>query len=129
MEFHYHETDTDVLILTADGALDSHVSSAFADDLQRVIDSGARKLVIDCSRLGYVSSIGIAALIRLYKKVVERGGHVKLVGVQGPLARLLEITRLDQVFQTYPALEDALRAFRTDEATADRFAVQAAVRL
>lgn len=117
MEFHYHETDTDVLILTADGALDSHVSSAFADDLQRVIDGGARKLVIDCSRLGYVSSIGIAALIRLYKKVVERGGHVKLVGVQGPLARLLEITRLDQVFRTYPALEDALRAFRADEAS------------
>ena len=117
MEFHYHETDTDVLILTADGALDSHVSSAFADDLQRVIDGGARKLVIDCSRLGYVSSNGIAALIRLYKKVVERGGHVKLVGVQGPLARLLEITRLDQVFRTYPALEDALRAFRTDEAS------------
>jgi anti-sigma B factor antagonist len=114
MEFHYHETDTDVLILTADGDLDSHVSSAFADDLQRVIDGGVRKLVIDCSRLGYVSSIGIASLIRMYKKVVERDGHVKLVGVQGPMARLLEITRLNQVFQTYPALEDALAAFHGD---------------
>lgn len=113
MEFHYHETDTDVLILTADVDLDSHVSSAFADDLQRVIDSGARKLIIDCSHLGYVSSIGIASLIRLYKKVVERGGQVKLVGVQGPLARLLDVTRLNQVFQIHPTLEDALEAFRT----------------
>ena len=116
MELHYHETDADVLILTADKDLDSHGSSAFAQDLQRVMDSGARKLIVDCSRLGYVSSIGIASLIRLYKKVVERGGHVKLAGVQGPLSRLLEITRLNQVFQTYPRLEDAVASFRTDPA-------------
>jgi anti-anti-sigma factor len=115
MELHYDETDKDVLILIADGGLDSHASSEFAEDLQRVIDSGTRKLVIDCSRLGYVSSIGIASLIRLYKKVVERGGQVMLVGVQGPLARLLDITRLNQVFQTYPTLEDALAAFRSAE--------------
>jgi anti-sigma B factor antagonist len=117
MEFHYHETDTDVLILIADGDLDSYVASDVADDLQRVIESGARKLVIDCSHLGYVSSIGIASIIRLYKKVIERGGHVKLVGVRGPLARLLEITRLNQIFQTHPTLEDALAAFRADEAS------------
>jgi anti-sigma B factor antagonist len=115
MELHYDETDKDVLILIADGGLDSHAASEFAEDLQRVIDSGTRKLVIDCSRLGYVSSIGIASLIRLYKKVVERGGQVMLVGVQGPLARLLDITRLNQVFQTYPTLEDALAAFRSAE--------------
>jgi anti-anti-sigma regulatory factor len=39
-----------------------------------------------------------------------------LVGVQGPLARLLEITRLNQVFQTYPTLDDALAALRLGEA-------------
>jgi len=116
MEFHYHEIDADVLILTADKDLDSHVRPGFADDLQRVIDSGVRKLIIDCSRLGYVSSIGIASLIRLYKRVVERGGQVKLSGVQAPLSRLLEITRLNQVFQIYPTLDDALAAFRSDSA-------------
>jgi anti-sigma B factor antagonist len=114
MEFHYHETDRDVLILNADRELDSWVSGRSIEDLQRVIDAGARKLAIDCSRLGYVSSIGIATLIRLYKRVVEHGGHMKLVGVQPPLARLLEITRLKQVFQVYPTLDEALRAFRTE---------------
>jgi anti-sigma B factor antagonist len=114
MEFHYHETDRDVLILNADRELDSYVSRRLLDDLQRVIDGGARKLAIDCSQLGYVSSIGIASLIRLYKRIVEQGGHMKLVGVQAPLDRLLEITRLKQVFQVYPTLDDALRAFRTE---------------
>ena len=114
MEFYYHETDRDVLILTADRELDSYVSTRLLDDLQRVIDGGARKLAIDCSQLGYVSSIGIASLIRLYKRVAEQGGHMKLVGVQAPLARLLEITRLKQVFEVYPTLDDALRAFRTE---------------
>jgi anti-anti-sigma factor len=50
----------------------------------------------------------------LYKRIVEQGGHMKLVAVQAPLDRLLEITRLKQVFQVYPTLDDALRAFRTE---------------
>ena len=115
MKLHFHDTDRDVLILTADAGLDLYATPGFAGDLQRVIDSGARKLVIDCSQLGYVSSIGIASLIRLYKKVVERGGHVKLVGVGTALAAA-RITRLNQVFQTYPKLDDALAAFKTEEA-------------
>ena len=73
MKLHFHDTDRDVLILTADAGLDSYATPGFA-------------------------------------------GDVKLVGVQGPLSRLLEITRLNQVFQTYPKLEDALAAFKTEEA-------------
>ena len=56
MEFYYHPTDRDVLILDADRELDSYVSTRLLDDLQRIIDGGARKLAIDCSRLGYVSN-------------------------------------------------------------------------
>jgi len=111
MQFYVHPTYRDVLVLQADRELDSYVPSKFMDELQRVIDAGTRKLVIECSQLSHVSSIGIASLIRLYKRVVEGGGQVRLVGVQGPFARLLEITRLNQVFQIHPTLDDALRAF------------------
>lgn len=113
MEFYFHDTDRDVLILNADGGLDSHNTSQFIGELQRLVEAGTRKLVVDCSRLGYISSVGIASLIRLHKRLAEHGGDVKLAAVQAPLFRLLEMTRLNEVFHSYPSVESALEAFRT----------------
>jgi len=115
MEFYYRDTDRDVLILRADGGLDSHNAQEFLSQLQRLIEAGARKLLVDCSGLGYLSSFGITTLIRLHKRMAERNGSVKLAAVQSPLFRLLEITRLNQVFHSYPSVEEALKAFREEE--------------
>lgn len=119
MEFYYRDTDRDVLILRADGGLDSHTVQVFLNELQRLIEAGARKLVVDCVALGYISSFGITALIRLHKRMSEHGGNVKLAAVQAPLFRLLEITRLNEVFHSYPSVEDAITAFRAEEPAAN----------
>ena len=112
MEFYYRDTDRDILILRADGGIDGHNVQEFLNQLQRLIEAGARNLVVDCSGLGYISSFGITTLIRVHKRMAECGGDVKLAAVQPPLFRLLEITRLNEVFHSYPSVEDALEAFR-----------------
>ena len=116
MEFYYRDTDRDVLILRADGGLDNHNAQEFLSQLQRLIEAGAQNLVVDCSALGYISSFGITTFIRLHKRMAERGGNVKLAAVQAPLFRLLEITRLNQVFHAYPSVEEAVKAFHAERA-------------
>jgi anti-sigma B factor antagonist len=113
MEFYYHKASPDVLVLSADASLDSYNVQVFLNELQRLIEANARKLVVDCAQIGYLSSIGITALIRVHKRMAERDGTVKLAAVQPPLGRLLEITRLDQVFEKYPTVDEAVRAFGT----------------
>ena len=115
MEFYYRDTDRDVLILRADGGLDSHNSDQFTSELQQLVEAGARKLVVDCAKLGYVSSVGIATLIRIHKRLAVHGGNVKLAAVGPPLFRLLDITRLNQVFHVYPSVEHAIAAFRSED--------------
>ena len=112
MEFYFHEVQRDVLVLRADGSIDSHRVQGFLNQLQRLIEGGSRKLVVDCSSVGYISSIGITAVIRLYKRMAEVDGEVKLAAVQAPRVRLLEITKLNQVFAAYPTVADALHAFK-----------------
>jgi anti-sigma B factor antagonist len=112
MELYYHAVDEDVLILNADGGLDSSNVEDFVSELSRLVEAGARKLVVDCSRLGFVSSYGIAVLVRLHKKLAERGGHVKLAALDSRLARFLEIAGLARVFELYPNADEARQAFR-----------------
>ena len=111
MEFHRDDIDSDVVILTADRTIDSFAGASVVDDLLRVLETDVRKVIVDCSALGYMSSIGLTTLVRLHKRVAERGGQVKLANVSSPVARLLAITRLQQVFPSYGSIDAAREAF------------------
>jgi anti-sigma B factor antagonist len=117
MEFYYHDVDEDVLILNADGGLAAFNADEFVGELEKAVDLGCRKLIVDCSRLNYISSYGLGVLIRLHKKLASKGGDVKLANVGGAIPRLLEMVRLDRIFAMYPTLEDARRAFQEQKNT------------
>jgi len=111
MEFYYRGTDKDVLILSADGGLNSHNADQFVTELQTLVDAGARKLIVDCTKLTYISSYGIGILIRLHKKLAESGGEVKIASVDNPIVKALRLLRLDTVFEIYINSREAQEAF------------------
>ena len=101
-----------MLILSADGGINAANSSQFVDDLEKVIKAGVTKLIVDCAKIRYISSSGLGALIRLHKRMCERGGDVRLAAVDSAVVRILEMTRLNLVFHIYATLDDARRSFR-----------------
>ena len=113
MEFYYSDVEKDVLILSADGGLIADNADRFVDELDRFIQSGARKLVVDCQKLTYISSYGLGVLVRLHKKLAVKGGDVKLANVAGAIPKLIRMTRLDKTFEMYPDVPAALRAFNS----------------
>jgi len=56
-------------------------------------------LVLDCSRLRFLSSAALGKLITLDKKVRVRGGRLKLSNVRPEIYELFAITRLDRLFE------------------------------
>ena len=114
MEFYYKGVEKDVLILSADGGLNADNADQFVKELETVVESGIRKLIVDCARRSYISSFGVSILVRLRSKLASRGGDVKLASVQNSIVKLLEIADLDKVFGIYPGLDEALHAFNVE---------------
>ena len=112
MEFYYHDVDGDVLILAADRGINAANSSKFVGDLEKVVKAGVTKLIVDCAKIRYISSSGLGTLIRLHKRMCERGGDVRLAALDSAVERMLEITRLNLVFQIYTTVDEARAAFR-----------------
>jgi anti-sigma B factor antagonist len=110
MEFHAHDTVAGVLVLAADSRLDSYDCDQLMDNLQQAIDAGATAVIVDCSQLGYVSTMSVCRLITLHKRLAEHAGELRLAAVQPPLRRVLHLTRLDQVWRLFPAIDDAAAA-------------------
>ena len=111
MDFYYDRVDRDVLILSADGGLMADNTSRFVHELERFIELGARKLIIDCTRLTQISSMGVGMLVTVHKRMAKKGGDVKLAGVTGVVGKVIRMTGLGAMLQIYPTVRDARHAF------------------
>ena len=81
-----------------------------AKSLYRLIDEEHRaRLLLDFTKVRYLSSQAIGMLLALNKKLAQTpGASLALCGVGPQLMELLKITRLHRVFTIYPSQKEAL---------------------
>lgn len=112
MEFYYDEVDGDVLIIRADGGLNGDTIGQFMTEIEQLVDAGLKRIIVDCEHLEFISSAGLAALMRLHKKMATHGGDVKVAAVRKLIVQVFEVTHLSSVFDIYPDVNAARLAFR-----------------
>jgi len=95
-------------VLPLKGEIDLHVSPTVTASLNAMIEKKPKHLVVDLSAVSYIDSAGLAALIEAMQKVEGYGGNFMLAGLQETVRSILEISRLDQVFQIFPDVNAAL---------------------
>jgi len=119
MEFIPHEIDQDVFVLLADGGINRQNAQQFTDDVETMVRNGFNKLIIDCSKLEYISSSGLGALLMLRKRMKTAGGDVKLCSVKGLVVQALQVMKLDRMLGVYPDMGQARLAFRSQSEDTD----------
>lgn len=112
MELFPVEKEDDVLVIRAEGGIDGRNADRFLEEVTALVDGGATRLIIDCSDLEIVSSLGLSALLRIHSRMRHRGGHVRIAGVRGPVAQVLQLTGLQAVFDLHEDVGRAKLAFR-----------------
>jgi anti-sigma B factor antagonist len=116
MEFYYHEIDRTVLILGADGGLNSDTSKTFVQQLESLVEAGVTRIIVDCTHLEYISSYGIGLLVRLHNKLAKHGGDVKIAAPGGFVMKALSVMHMAKIFEIYPDVDQARLAFRPKDA-------------
>ena len=112
MEFFYHELDRDMLILSADGGLNAETGGELVRQLESLVEAGLTRIIVDCSRLDFISSRGVGVLVRLHGKLAKKGGDVKIACVHSAVLKALTIMHMNQIFEIYPDVNQARLAFR-----------------
>ncbi|HUX34932.1 MAG TPA: STAS domain-containing protein [Gemmatimonadaceae bacterium] len=95
--------------------IDGQLIVANRQDLKQMmldaLDGGARKLLVDFTKTGYIDSSGLGVLVSLSKKIREQGGELRLAALNDDLRTLFELTKLDTLFQIADSREQALASF------------------
>jgi anti-anti-sigma factor len=94
--------DAAVITLTPK-SLEDPTAEAVGGLLLRLADQqGRRGLTVDLGELPYLTSMWLAQLVALHRKVRGRGGHLAVVNVPGPVYEVFEVTCLHTVLDVRP---------------------------
>jgi anti-anti-sigma factor len=83
----------------------------FKQILQKDIESGCRKIVVDLTECEFIDSTFLGALVVSLKRITGLGGDLKLVGFQDAVSTMFQLTRMFRVFETFSTKEDAVKSF------------------
>jgi anti-sigma B factor antagonist len=92
------EEGADGPVLRVEGEVDVYTSPALRDELYRIIEGGAERVVVDLAAMDFIDSSGLGVLVGALKRIRERSGDLELRSMQPPARKVLEITGLTQVF-------------------------------
>jgi anti-sigma B factor antagonist len=94
--------------------MEQTVLESIGKRLYRLVDEEDHRLMIlDFSRVEYLSSQAIGILINLHKKLSSlKNSKLVLCGINDKLAQLLKITRLDKVLTVKPTQKEAVLAMQ-----------------
>lgn len=95
-------------ILAVSGELDMLTVPRMRDALNRVIEGGARSVVLDLSDVSFIDSVSLAAIVNARRRLGD-GGRVGVVIEEGSYAMLIfEIGGLDAVVELFHTRESAV---------------------
>jgi len=80
--------------------------------LRQVVDSGAKKLLINLAGMTQIDSSGISSVVRTFVTMERSNGSLKLLSPLGRVKEVLAVTRLLAAIPTFEDEAKALASFR-----------------
>jgi anti-sigma B factor antagonist len=76
--------------------------------VKRVIQEGARKLVIDVTKLEYIDSAGIGMLVACNGQMDRAGGKMRVAGASGTVSKAFDVVHMDRIMSLDADVDTAL---------------------
>ena len=122
MELHEQQF-ANVLVVNLAGKIDHNSADAFRDALIPYVDSqGAsyRVIVLNMTKVEYMSSVGLRALMLAAKKSKAVARPIVVAGLSETMQEIFQISRFDLIFDVYEDVPAAITDLSADALTAYR---------
>jgi len=108
-----------VTVVKMQGSLAAATAEHGSEEMKKIVDGGANKIVINLANVDYISSGGIRLLLMASKWLSPGKGEIKVSGAKGMVKDALEASGfglLNRVYgstiQLYNTDEEAIAAFK-----------------
>ncbi len=109
--FDYVGAQQNIALLQLKGFLDTTTSGEVATRLRNLMNDGVYHLVIDMSRVNYVSSAGWGVFVGEIRTIRENGGDLKIVQMTPDVYDVFEMLEFNRILDYYDTIEESLNDF------------------
>jgi anti-anti-sigma factor len=102
------EARTGVRVICLRGRLDAQTSPAAEKRFMDLTALGGQRLVFDFSEATFISSGGLALLLKVAKNVQNTDGKLVLAGLSDYIHEVFEIAGFTSIFSIFPTCEEAV---------------------
>jgi anti-anti-sigma factor len=104
--------DVTILDLRGRSTISGGESELLSSRLQKLVASGARKLLLNLGDLTHVDSSGVSIIVRTYVSLNSRGGDLRLLRPGGHVLEVLRVLHLLEIIPNFEDETQALASFR-----------------
>lgn len=101
-----------LIVTPLEKRLDASAAADFKGKIVDWINSGNNRIVLDLSRVDFIDSSGLGAIVSCLK-TLGGSGDLAICGIQETVMSLFQLTRMNRVFQIFPTEAEALKALAT----------------
>ena len=100
-----------VPVLSLDGSIGVGAeANSLRDQVKTLLADGAKKIVLNMSRVTLLDSAGLGTLVGLHQSAHSCAASLRLCNLAPQVKELLQLTRLLTVFNVSPTEADAVRS-------------------
>ena len=111
MEIVIEERETVKVVRVKEPKLTYPILSSFFTTVQKLIEEGSRKILIDLSSVTYIDSASIGCLMDIHRLLREKEGVVRLSGLQSRVETMISMTGVHKIIDIRRDEAGALAAF------------------
>jgi anti-anti-sigma factor len=108
MKLQYSELENGIRLIKLVGKLDSNGTYDIEIEFIRSCGGDKARILVDVSKVNYISSIAIPLLVNTARSVANRGGRLGLLNPQRNVLDVLELVGVSQRLPIYYDLKSAM---------------------
>ena len=100
-----------ITVVKVAGYLDAHTFEQLEETISELFSEEHYKLVVDLSKVEYISSAGAGVFIRAPSEAQEHSGNIILLNPTTNVREVFDLLGLTQIFQVVDTQDEAFAAF------------------
>ena len=95
-------------VISIEGSIDALTADQVTDYFNERMDEGNKQFIADLTRVDFMSSAGLRAILATLKQSRQKGGDLRLAAAQPGVKKILKMSGFTSILKTYPTVDEAI---------------------
>jgi anti-sigma B factor antagonist len=101
-----------VIVISAPRNLDIETAKGFKETSFQLCEKSSRGVVLDLRETEYIDSLGVGSIVSVLNHCTARGKKIAIVILEGEVKKILSMTHIDELIDTYENITKALDSMK-----------------